>query len=100
MSTFWKINIILSITVFLIFIGQLLNMAFVKVDFPFQDFFSLIFLYGPFLEIIQVPICIGYSLITKRDKKGYKYIFMMIGFFVIKIALYVGIMSAAVIRNT
>ena len=90
MSKFWKINLYISIITFLLFIIYLLVMNWNFIPQFFHEIFGYIFLFGPFLEVIQIPLCLIFSLLTiKSQKKNvWLYMLMMMCFFVIKIVIY------------
>jgi len=94
MKNFWKINIITSISIFIIFCLILINEFYIHLNLPFQELLGYIFVFGPFWEIIQIPTCIILYIFT--NKKHLKYPFLYFGFmfflFAVKISFYVWIM--------
>lgn len=103
MKLFWKINIYVSIAVVGIF---LLYFILGYYGFYIPDFLldipAIIFFYGPFLEIIQIPLCLLVALFTlKRQKKTvWLYFLMMMIFFIIKISIYVLVLGSIVPLNS
>ncbi len=87
MKLFWKINISISIIVFILFNVYILEMIFNINLILFSDLLGLIFIYGCFLEIVQIPLCLVVTLLSlrKQTKIVWVYFFMMIVFFLYKI---------------
>ncbi len=98
MKKFWRINTLFSVVVFVIFIVLFLNMIYFEINLGILDFLNVIFFYAPFLEIIQIPICvIVYILGFKNLERGtYKYLILFFVSFVIKLTLYVWLLSGAI----
>lgn len=84
MRLFWKINIYISIAAFSLFMLYFIIMYFeVSIPNVLVDIPGLMFFYSPFLEFIQIPIClIAVGINRKRQNKTvWMYIFMMFIFF-------------------
>ncbi len=101
MKLFWKINVGISITVFLLFNVYILEMILNIHLSLFLEIFGLIFIYGPFWEVVQIPLCLIITLLTlrKQTKIVWVYFFMMAVFFLYKICWYVLILGSIVPRN-
>jgi hypothetical protein len=93
MKLFWKINLWISIITFLLFL-----LYFIVVKFSFSgstvgdfimSFTFLFFIYGAFLEIIQIPLCLIALIFNHKQKNIGFFFLMMVIFFIIKIGLYV-----------
>ncbi|OEK07612.1 hypothetical protein A8C32_17605 [Flavivirga aquatica] len=102
MKLFWKINICASIIIFGLFVFNILVMYF-EVYIPnfLLDASGLIFIFSPFLEVIQIPICLVFNLITlkKQKKIVWMYFLMMAIFFIIKISIYALILGSIISLN-
>lgn len=67
-------------------------------DFYVLDFIEVLFFYAPFLEIIQIPLCLLVVLIGyKKQKKGlYKQFVLMFILFLFKTLTYLYVLSGGV----
>ncbi len=99
MRLFWKINIYTSLIVLGIFLLYVCD-AFLGLNkiTIMLNFFGLVFIFSPFLEIIQIPLCLLVTLFTlKRQKKiVWVYFLIMILSFLIKIIAYVSILGSII----
>ncbi len=93
MKLFWKINLWISIITFLLFL-----LYFIVVRFSYSgsaignfimSFTFLFFIYGAFLEIIQIPVCLIALIFNPKQKRIGLFFLMMVIFFIIKVGLYV-----------
>ncbi|PKH52663.1 hypothetical protein CXF68_19005 [Tenacibaculum sp. Bg11-29] len=102
MKLFWKINIYMSVIVFSLFILNFIAMYF-EVYIPnfFLGISGLTFIFSPFLEIIQVPLCLIVILTTlkNQNKIVWMYLLMMIVFFIIKITIYILLLGSIIPLN-
>lgn len=102
MKLFWKINIYVSIIIFSLFMLYFLAMYF-EISMPnyLVDIPGLLFFYAPFLEVIQIPLCLIITLFTLKSQKKivWMYFLMMIIFFIIKISIYFLLLGSIIPLN-
>lgn len=93
MRLFWKVNLYVTIIVFILFL-----LYFIAARFSFLNpsisnlFMSLTFLffyYGAFLEIFQIPLCTIAFFFNYKPKRAILIFFMMFVSFILKICLFV-----------
>ncbi len=103
MKLFWKINIYVSVIVFSLFILYFLAMYF-EISIPnfLVDISGVLFFYAPFLEIIQIPLCLIIVLFTLKNQKKivWMYFLIMIIFFIIKISIYFLLLGSIIPLNS
>ncbi len=94
MKLFWKINLIISVTVFSLFILIMLRVW--KSIFP--TVISLISFLAPFLEVIQIPVCLVVTLLNLKNqtKIVWFYFLLMLLFFLIKITVFILVLGSIV----
>lgn len=99
MKLFWKINIYANIVVFILFLLYLVPIKFQIINFSVSNFIVdvafIFFIYGAFLEIIQIPICVIGIFFKDKPKRVWLFFLMMMVFFITKIALYVYVLGSA-----
>lgn len=83
MKLFWRVNLWINLSVFVLFIVFLVGTT-VDVVPDIMYMIGPFFLYGPYLEIVQVPICILALFITPKPRRWYLYLLLMIISFAIK----------------
>lgn len=97
MKLFWKFNLFASLSIFILFIAYIISIKFCFFNYDVCNFIAsktwLFFVYGAFLEIIQIPICIVGLFLKNRPKKVGLFFLMMVTFGIIKISLYINIFS-------
>ncbi|WP_025142906.1 hypothetical protein [Pedobacter jeongneungensis] len=95
MKLFWKINIYLSIITFMICLFYLATII-IPLNPPIAilSITSMFFLYGTFLEIVQIPICLIALISDYRPKRLWLFFLVMIIFLTVKITLYVYILGS------
>ncbi len=93
MKLFWKFNLFASLSTLILFITYIISAMFCFINYDVCNFIAsitwLFFVYGVFLEIIQIPICIFGLFFNNRPKKVWLFFLMMITFAIIKISLYI-----------
>lgn len=98
MKSFWKFNLFVSVTIFLLFNLYLISIKFCFVNYGINNFIAsktlLFFMYGIFLEIIQIPICCIGLFFDNVPKNIWLFFLMMVTFAIIKILLYVYILGS------
>ena len=99
MKLFWKINIYVSVIVFSLFMLYFIIMYF-EIIIPnlLLDIPGLLFFYAPFLEVIQIPLCLTLTLFTlkKQTKIVWIYFLIMVIFFIVKISVYILILGSII----
>lgn len=92
MKLFWKINIYISVITFTMFLTYLISISYnffsPKLSNYIMSFTVLFFIYGTFLEIIQIPICLLALFSKYKQKRVWLFFLMMTIFFIIKIRFY------------
>jgi hypothetical protein len=102
MRLFWRINTYISVTIFILFT---LNFFAGYFGLFIPDFLaeicSIIFIFFPFLELIQIPICLIVVLATLKNQKKivWLYFLMMTVFFIIKISVYFLLLGSIIPLN-
>ena len=81
MRMFWKINSYVGLLGFVLFLIGAIS------EFFFRPILSLFFIYGPFLELTQLPICMVALLAEYRPRRLGLYFFAMTCSLVIKIVV-------------
>jgi len=72
----------------------------ININLPFEEFLGYIFLFGPFLEIIQIPLCLIVYFVSYPNKKNkIKYFAFFFIVFVVKISLYLYVMLSGISIN-
>lgn len=102
MPAFWRINLIVSLSVFILFLldaVQILITESSTVVFFLSAITSWFFIYGTFLELIQIPICILALFIWPRPKMVLFYFLLMFILFITKFAIYFLVFGSAAERN-
>lgn len=88
---FWKINICLSTTVFLLFIIFLSAIKFDLINPSIRNFVTsataIFFIWGTFLEVFQIPLCVV-ALVFGRPKKVFLFFGILFILLVIKMSVY------------
>lgn len=84
MIVFWRINLCVSIVVFILFLMSFLDMTDDLVLISIGQACWYFFLYGPYLEVIQIPICILALFIKPRPRRWYLYLLLMFILLIIK----------------
>lgn len=101
MKLFWKINLSIGVSTFLLYLSYLI-LVYQNIKAPEFIVFilSFAFLWGTFLEVIQIPICLIVIVFTIRRQKKivWAYLFMMLVFFIVKIIMFVSILSEIIPR--
>lgn len=98
MILFWKISLYVSIVVFILFLFYLISIKFHVINVSVSNLIAkatfIFFIYGTFLEMIQIPICIVGLFFKKKPKRVWLFFLMMATFFIIKALLYVYILGS------
>lgn len=97
MKLFWKLNFYLSLTVIVLFLIYIISIKFCLINHTVSGIIAtltfMFFIYGAFLEIIQIPICAVGLFFGYKPKRVWLLFLMMTIFFIIKISLYVYILG-------
>lgn len=98
MKLFWKLNFYLSLIVIVLFFMYIISIKFCLINYTVSGIIAkltfMFFIYGAFLEIIQIPICAIGLFFGYKPKRVLLFFLMMTIFFIIKISLYVYILGA------
>ena len=102
MRIFWRSNVIVSLSVFGLFLLDL-TPIFITVNSSIGFFLfsitSWFFIYGPFLEMFQIPVCIVALVISPRPKRVLFYFILMFTLLITKIAIYIYVFASAMERG-
>jgi len=98
MKLFWKINLYINLIVFILFFLYVVSIKFEIINFSISNFIAdlsfIFFIYGAFLEIIQIPICVIGLFFKNKPKRVWLFFLMMIVFLITKITLYIYILGS------
>jgi hypothetical protein len=79
MKLFWKINLYISIIIFILFLAYFISIKFHLINTFVTNFIAattfIFFIYGTFLEIIQIPICIIGLFFENKPKRVWLFFF-------------------------
>lgn len=99
MRIFWRSNLIISLSVFCLFLLDLMPIVITvnpSIEFYLFSITSWFFVYGAFLEIFQIPICIAALSIPPRRKRVLFYFILMSTLLITKVAIYLYVFGTAI----
>jgi len=99
MILFWRVNLWASVVVFVFFMVSFLEMADELVLNSIGRVFWIFFLYGPYLELIQVPVCFLALFVKPRPRRWALCVLLMLVFFLIKNLILVYILASTFERR-
>jgi hypothetical protein len=98
MKSFWIVNKIISIIVFFMFLLYFVSIKFCLINSSVSNLIAsttfIFFMYGVFLELIQIPICIIGLFFKNKPKRVWLFFFMMVVFFIVKVILYIYLLGS------